>query len=77
MLVLFATSSLFCSHPQQPLPVIVVFALFSLYLVIMPMTAGVDFSLLYTFAFFVAGLIVFFLFKFTKDKCHCCGEIII
>ena len=67
---------LFVSHPQQPLPVIVLFALFSLYLVVMPMTEGVDFSLLYTFAFLVVSVVVFVVFKCTKDRCRCCGEIL-
>ena len=63
------------SGPQQPLPLVVLFALFSLYLVVMPMTEGVDFGLLYAFGFLCVGLVIFLVFRLTKDRARCCGEI--
>ena len=48
--------------------------MFSLYLVVMPLTENADIGLAYAFAFLVLGLLVFFLFKFIKDRVHCCGE---
>ena len=50
------------------------FMLCTLYLVIMPFTEGISMNVVYVLIFLVVGIVVFFLFRFLKDRTHCCGE---
>nr|KAG5712974.1 hypothetical protein BaRGS_021768 [Batillaria attramentaria] len=57
---------------KQPIAVIVLFMLLSLYLVVMPQIEGVTIDLLYAVVFLFIGLVVFFIFTCVKNRTTLC-----
>ncbi|KAL8598646.1 hypothetical protein ACOMHN_013529 [Nucella lapillus] len=80
---LIAASLLLIRHRQprdqyvafkQPLPGVIFFMLSSLFLMVVPLTEGIDTSLYFSITVYCIAVIIFFAFKFLKDRTHCCGQ---